>query len=167
MKLDISELLKKKIDELVFDLSFEMDHLDRDDYRIILKSPLKLKGKVVCNSDIASATGNFSVLIEVQCTRCLEVFEHFLDVDFEESFSKSMDNDELYPINEGFLIFDDMIMDNLILSMPVRLLCNDECKGLCHNCGVNLNKVDCDCEKETVNPKFAALKDLLNKVEEV
>jgi uncharacterized protein len=163
MKFDISELLKKKNDELTFELSFDENHLDRDDYRLNLKSPLKIKGKAVNNSDIVEVTGVFSVLVEVQCTRCLEVFEHFFNVDFEETFSKSLENEEFYQIIEGDLIFDEMVMDNLILSMPVRLLCNEECKGLCHNCGVNLNKVDCDCEKETVNPKFAALKELFKQ----
>lgn len=163
MKLDISELSKKKIDELAFDLSFDMDHIDRDDYRINLKSPIKVKGKVALMGEVLEAAGSFSVLAEVQCTRCLEVFDHYFNEDFEETFSKSLENEEFYPIIEDIMYFDDLVMDNLILSMPVRLLCNDECKGLCHICGVNLNKVDCDCEKETVNPKFAALKDLFKQ----
>ena len=163
MKLDISELLKKSIEEFSFDLSFEMNSINRDEYKINLKAPIKIKGKAINNGNVVDAKGTFSILFEVQCSRCLEVFEHFLNVDFEETFSKSVNDEEFYPIIEDIMILDDMVIDNLILSMPIRLLCNDECKGLCPNCGVNLNKVDCDCEKETVNPKFAVLKDLFKQ----
>ena len=168
MRLDISELLKKKISEIHFDQTFTMDILEREEFVIKLKSPIIIKGRVVNEGDIVEVNGNFSVSIEVECSRCLEEFEHLIHVDFEEYFSKSInEHDDYYQILDGDLILDEMVMDNIILSMPVRFICNEECKGLCHTCGVNLNKVDCDCEMGTVNPKFAALKDLFKQNEEV
>lgn len=162
MEFDISGLLRKKVDKLPFEVSYNLESITRDDYSLVLKSPIVIRGTASLMGQIVDVSGEISTVVEVQCSRCLETFDYSLSVDFEESFSKSS-NEDYYPIIEEDLILDDMVMDNLILSMPLRLLCNDECKGLCHECGVNLNKVDCDCEKETVNPKFAALKDLFKQ----
>lgn len=163
MQLNISELLKKKSEKQIFDLTFDLDYLVRDDYKVKLKAPIYIKGEAVNNGSIVEIKGVFVVLCDVQCSRCLDEFEDSFIVEFEERFSKSPEEEEIYPIIEDAIIFDDMVMDDLILSMPVKLLCNKECKGLCHNCGENLNKVNCDCEKDVINPKFAALKDLFKE----
>ena len=163
MQLNISELLKKKNEKQYFDLTFDLDYLVREEYKVKLKAPIHIKGEAVNNGSVVEIKGVFVVLCDVQCSRCLDVFEDSFIVDFEESFSKSPKDEEIYQINENSIIFDDMVMDDLILSMPVKLLCNKDCKGLCHNCGENLNKVNCDCERDLINPKFAALKDLFKE----
>lgn len=163
MQFNISELLKKKNEKQYFDLTFDLDYLIRDAYKVKLKAPIHIKGEAVNNGSIVEVEGVFIALCEVQCSRCLDEFEDSFIVEFEESFSKDPVDEEIYPIIEDTINFDDMVMDDLILSMPVKLLCNEECKGLCHNCGENLNKVSCDCEKDTINPKFAALKDLFKE----
>jgi uncharacterized protein len=163
MQLNISELLKKKNGKQYFDLTFDLEYLIRDEYKVKLKAPIHIKGEAVNNGSIVEMKGVFTVLCEVQCSRCLDCFEDSFIVEFEESFSKAPVDEEIYPIIEDTINFDDMVMDDLILSMPVKFLCNKECKGLCHNCGKNLNKVSCDCEKDTINPKFAALKDLFKE----
>ncbi|MDF2674142.1 MAG: hypothetical protein K0R09_2410, partial [Clostridiales bacterium] len=61
---------------------------------------------------------------------------------------------------ENSIDLKDMVMDNIILSMPIKFLCSPECRGLCPVCGKNLNKYQCNCNKNNVDPRLAVLKDL-------
>lgn len=160
MILDISKLLKKKISEFPFELTYNGDILEREDFEVVLKSPLKIRGTAYYGGEIVSVIGNISGIISAQCSRCLVMFDYPMDVDFDEKFSKSTSEDESYPITDNSIDLTDMVIENLIVSMPLKPLCSEECKGLCLNCGSNLNESKCDCETDDINPKFAALKDL-------
>lgn len=160
MILNISNLLKKKISEFPFEITYEDDILERENFKVILKSPLKIRGTAYYGGEIVSVVGNISGIIEAQCSRCLIMFDYPMDIDFDEKFSKSTNEDENYPIVDNSIDLTDMVIENLIISMPLKPLCSEDCKGLCLNCGTNLNESKCDCEKDDINPKFAALKDL-------
>lgn len=160
MILNISNLLRKKVTELPFELVYNKDVLERDDFSIRLKSPLRIKGMAYYSGEIVSVIGNISVMIEAQCSRCLVIYDYPINVDFDEKFSKSPDEDENYPIVDDDIDLTDMVIENIIISMPLKPLCSEECRGLCLTCGTNLNESKCDCEKDDINPKFAALKDL-------
>jgi uncharacterized protein len=61
------------------------------------------------------------------------------------------------------LFIDEIIVDNIILSLPIKTLCSETCKGLCPICGQNLNEGDCDCEIENIDPRLQKLKDFYDK----
>lgn len=160
MTLNISELLRKRVEKLPFEVTFNGNSIEREDFKLILKSPLRVYGNASYDGQIVNLKGNITAIIEVQCSRCLESLDYHLNVEFDEDYSKLEHNEEIYPIEEECIDLKDMIMDNIILSMPLRFLCSDECKGLCTVCGKNLNKYQCDCNKDNVDPRLAVLKDL-------
>jgi uncharacterized protein len=160
MILDVSNLIKKKIQVLPFDLTYDEETLEREGFSINLNSPLRVVGNAYYDGEMIRVKGEVSVLIQAQCSRCLENVNYPLELDFEEEFSK-LEIEDSYPILEGDDIdLKDMVIDNIILSMPLRLLCSDECKGLCPNCGKDLNKGSCGCDIEDLDPRLSALKDL-------
>lgn len=160
MTLNISELFKKKIGELPFEIAYDGDFIIREDFKLILKSPLKVCGNATFDRQIVNLKGNITGIIEVQCSRCLEPLDYQLNVEFDENFSKLQNNEEIYSFEENSIDLMDMIIDNIILSMPIKFLCSVECRGLCPACGKNLNKYQCSCNKDNVDPRLEVLKDL-------
>lgn len=113
------------------------------------------------------AQGPLKIVMQAECVRCLEVIPHLtFEMDFEESFV-------LHPINAGkrkatFGVTEDGCLDltyplreQIIVWMPIRPLCRPDCKGLCSQCGHNLNLGPCGCSEESIDPRLAALKSLL------
>lgn len=160
MTLNISELLRKRVEELPFEVTYNGDLIVREDFKLILKSPLRVCGNAAYDGQIVNLKGNITGIIEVQCSRCLEPLDYQLNVEFNEDFSKLEHNEEIYPIEEESIDLKDMVVDNLILSIPLKFLCSENCRGLCTVCGKNLNKYQCDCNKDNIDPRLAVLKDL-------
>lgn len=108
--------------------------------------------------------GSFHGELKVMCTRCLEETTFPLEIDFEEIFFKTApEDDEQYTLEEKVMNLEKMVYDAIVLNIPQSIVCSENCKGLCSNCGANLNKSDCNCsitnEVDVDNP-FAKLKDL-------
>ena len=84
--------------------------------------------------------------IEVQCTRCLSDMFSPVRTDFEELFvfeSRSQDDsDEIFP-EDGYIDLAETFRDYLLLEVPINHLCRSDCKGICVECGQNLNEADC------------------------
>lgn len=160
MILDASRLLKRKVEVLPFNVSYEADFIEREDFELKLKSPILVSGEAYYDGEIVRMKGNIKTLIEAQCSRCLKNIDYPLEINFEEEFSKA-EHEDAYPIMDNDDIdLKNMVIDNLILSIPLRLLCSENCKGLCPKCGKNLNTGSCNCEKDDVDPRLAVLKDL-------
>jgi len=115
------------------------------------------------------ATGD----VALECTRCLTSFEQPLVLDFEEEFHQMVDvntgmrlpaPDEVdtFRIDETHrLDLADAMREYALLELPAAPRCREDCKGLCPECGKNLNEGDCDCEGASVDERFAALGKLL------
>ena len=71
-------------------------------------------------------------------------------------------SDDRIEVQGYSLDLDDLIMNDILLELPTKLLCRDDCMGLCPECGKNLNDGTCSCRKETVDPRLAVLKQLLD-----
>jgi len=108
-------------------------------------------------------TINVSVDTPVSCGRCLNVYSVRLDLDIEEEFFRKSDVDEYDQFAET-VIDDDNVLDlseiirqYTISGLPMKPLCETRCKGLCHDCGENLNKVHCGCAQYNIDPRWANL----------
>jgi uncharacterized protein len=81
----------------------------------------------------------------------------------EEKFTtndKANKDDDLIFINSDTLDITEIIENNIILTLPIKRLCKEDCKGLCHKCGTNLNFSTCHCNDDDIDPRLAKLKDL-------
>jgi len=120
--------------------------------------------------------GSIRTTIEVGCDRCLAPQNSPLEVEFDTSFipqsaaDAEAENVELLPEHlvlaayEGDAIdLDELVREQVLLAIPTRHLCREECKGLCPTCGADLNAAQCACEQREVDPRWAALADWKNK----
>ena len=126
--------------------------------------------------ELIVADGRFNVPVSLKCARCLAEFDFILISDFRLTYSRDADGPnaktdardvELGGDEIGMLSFNGQHIDlrpalqeELVLALPMQPLCKDSCKGLCSECGANLNAGECGCAKQKINPKFAALKNL-------
>lgn len=145
-------------------------------------SPLKFKVRAIRIKELVKIEGRLDTRIRLTCSRCLEPFESPLVTSFvltyaqEPSETTKMSDGggiELSAEDAGLIIFTGREIDlkaalqeQVVMSIPMRPLCSQTCKGLCSGCGANLNAGDCGCQKKSFNIKFAALKNLkLNQKE--
>ena len=106
---------------------------------------------------------NASVDTPASCSRCLNIYSVSLDLDIEEEFFRKSDIDENDEFDET-IIDDDNILDlneiirqYTIAGLPMKPLCETGCMGLCYACGGNLNKVQCHCSENNIDPRWSIL----------
>jgi uncharacterized protein len=120
----------------------------------------------------AKWTGTF----EAPCARCLEPVRHELNGDFDLLFrplgvdagpperALVVPETEIGYYQEGGLTLEDVLREQVLLSLPVRTLCSADCKGLCPRCGRNLNEGACTCEARPARERWSALSDLRSRL---
>jgi uncharacterized protein len=116
--------------------------------------------------------GDFTLL----CARCLDPVPQHLAGDFDLIFrpeaadsdsgerSISEEETEIGYYEERGLVLEDVVREQVLLSLPSRTLCESVCKGLCQHCGINLNTATCDCGKAPADPRWSALAGLAGKL---
>ncbi|WP_341458640.1 DUF177 domain-containing protein [Clostridium tetanomorphum] len=102
--------------------------------------------------------------MELTCSRCLEKFSKDIEIEVNEKFSSDNANkdDDYIFIDSDAIDITEIIENNITLSLPIRRLCKEECKGLCQTCGTNLNHSRCNCKNEDIDPRLAKLKELFS-----
>ncbi|MDP4858084.1 MAG: DUF177 domain-containing protein [Desulfobacterales bacterium] len=138
--------------------------------------PLTIDLRIRRIGQLFEATGRFETRVRLLCSRCLADYETPLAADFILSFSREQPEAadpsqhaeiELGAEEIGLILFHgeeidlrDAVQEEVLMAVPMKTLCRPECKGLCPQCGTDLNQDDCGCERKTINPKFAVLKGL-------
>ncbi len=126
-------------------LSFEVDE-------ITLFSELELsqlKGQVRINRTPQGLLleAEFQAFVVGQCVRCLEEFQQPLETEFKELFAyrtRHTRDSEFFVPEDGHINLAPLLYQNMLLAMPIKMLCKPECKGLCVICGTNLNQTACE-----------------------
>lgn len=104
--------------------------------------------------------------LKTQCYSCLTSIYLPLSFEINEVYSKIQFHDEdllIFSSKDNIINFTEAIRRNIVLNLPMKLACSDECKGLCHLCGADLNLEECTCKKEYINPKFEKILQLFNE----
>lgn len=121
--------------------------------------------------------GDLSTKVEMLCARCLEPITREVankfellyrplgtDAGKEELSVTAVEAEISYYQGEGVLL-EDLLREQVLLALPLRAICRDDCKGLCPHCGKNLNLEQCNCAEPVDNPRWSALKDIREKLE--
>ena len=174
MKIDISNVVNSINKVTTEELTLEMSTFESKlgTFPILKKSPIALR---IENQENASVliSGSVDMTIAIPCDRCLE------DVPTDIHF----DIDKKLSIKDGTLVDDEMeetdyligfeldverlVYAEILVNWPMRVLCKDDCKGICKVCGMNLNKGTCSCQKTELDPRMARVQDIFNKFKEV
>ncbi|UCD84892.1 MAG: DUF177 domain-containing protein [Deltaproteobacteria bacterium] len=153
---------------LNLELSYEKDWLKylqkghrEEDFEFI--SPITAYLELSRSRTDVFIRGELAGKLQPQCSRCLKTFDYDLVADFHcslaplpQSFDKeeaelSREDMELSFYQGGEIDLDEVISEQLVLSVPPAPLCQKECKGLCPLCGTDFNEKGCNCQKETIS----------------
>ena len=160
MKIDISHISKVNGASLDVSVNETLAELEKTVDGFVFTNPVNFEGKLVNAGDVLNLSGRVSVNFASKCHRCLKDLENRMTIPVKENFisSEKATDEESYTYEGNYLTIDKALKDNIILNLPIRQLCNDECKGLCKSCGCDLNVSGCECMEDTINPQMEALK---------
>lgn len=152
-------------------------HKDSDWFRDLLpekeKSDFSLQGiDIFCAAKKMRETvfidGNLEATVVSNCCRCLEATNFPIKSTFRYTFVPAQNRlmeEELSPedLEYGFyqddvIDLDGLIFEQIVLQIPIKVLCVDTCKGLCPHCGININMASCGCHAEFIDERLAVLK---------
>ena len=145
---------------------------EKNDQILGIDLPLEVRIKIYKAGDKYVLDGDLSGGLQVLCDRCLEHYHQDLKSEFRVFLAlplPDMDRAEIELTEEdmevGFIRgeeinLDEIIREQVYLSLPMKLLCKEDCLGLCPVCGNNLNKKRCHCRREQGHPGFLKLKNL-------
>jgi uncharacterized protein len=150
---------------------------DEPDYRV--SAPVELSMVVSkVGADAFEASGGLKTRLELACSRCLEPFDLPVNETFELRYvpqvaeaggdEREIENDDLTTAyyRDGVLDIVDLLREQFLLVLPMKPLCGAACRGLCAQCGANLNRTECTCGPAWEDPRLAPLKRLLIRPKE-
>jgi uncharacterized protein len=159
--IDVSAALKNPGQAYPFECALALEPMDvlSDQVRL---SGILLKGDLTGAGESVSVRGTVRSTLTAHCARCLREVSQPLSADIDEVFVRESDpeNPDQRLLEGHEIDLTSPAREALLLEMPMRLLCREDCRGLCPVCGANLNETPCDCPKGPVreNP-FAALRE--------
>lgn len=114
------------------------------------------------------------VVLEIPCDRCLEPVDYKINIDYfkDLDMNKSAEEKIAELDEESYLegtVFDTevLIYNEILVNLPMKVLCREDCKGICNRCGANLNKGSCECDVAELDPRMSKILDVFNQFKEV
>lgn len=175
MQMNLSELFSSDGKERTYTLDIEMEQFQAPEgvYEIAEKQPVRL---TVCHTGERKLTaeGEIHLSLLIPCDRCLTPVkvDFDLDVGFSADLNQSEEKraeelDEQPYISGNYLDVDQLVRNELLLNLPMKVLCRDDCKGICNRCGANLNNESCECDRSTPDPRMSVIQDIFKQFKEV
>ena len=166
MLLGLSKIIDSPGASVPFSVSVDLSDL-RYGVSCPVSEPVVAQGVVRNTAGVLLMKGNVTTTIHGICDRCAAEFDRFIDFPIDVVLVTELSNEEnedewVFPLEGDSADLVDIVRSVFVLNLDSKLLCKDDCKGLCHRCGKNLNDGPCGCQKE-LDPRFAALRQLLEK----
>lgn len=176
MRINLAKIRKTFGASEVFEFKEPLESLGSDDGAVALAGPVEARVKATNVGSSILLEGKVFAEIKLACSRCLEVFLLPAEIGFTEEICHAS-NEQAYLADhpeaeeeKDYAVFtsdevdlEPLVGEQVVLALPMKPLCSEECKGLCPGCGRNLNLEKCTCDLEPVDPRLAGLAQFLNK----
>ncbi len=165
MNLDLRPMLRGEINRIDIDFLLEPEAPDG----VVFTGQAHVSGEITNRGGYMRLVAVAEIPYSGECARCLDPVEAVFSLPFERTVvtegtlteEQEEDNvDEFVIIKGGFLDIDDAVRESLILSFPMRLLCSEDCPGLCPKCGKPKREGACGCSEKEIDPRWAVLASL-------
>ena len=169
MRIELENLEGRKGD---FAHVYQPDELNPVDERVRLTAPAVVTGKVRLSGNEVFVSGHLDTRAQIECDRCLQPVEAPVSADFALEYItgseyESSEVAELTDAEMSVSVFngealdiDEIVKEQILLAVPTRMLCREDCKGICPECGIDRNTGECSCVADNIDPRWAALKNL-------
>lgn len=162
--IDITDVILTEGKQASYSVDLELTRLSykTGSFQITKKEPVQLTVENRGDKKLL-LTGNVLLTVKIPCARCLKPVGSRLTIQFElETDMREKDYIDGYNLD-----VDQLVHDEALLVWPERVLCREDCKGLCSTCGQNLNDGSCDCERTDLDPRMAKILDIFSNFKEV
>jgi len=160
--------LNRRKDGLKLDYTEDLSHLSKEIQQLHQISPVKVVGLAQAVGGIYTLKGTVSTELTLQCSRCLTNFSYDLKNQFDEVYipndiemnwdhKENVEEDNVHYLDSDEIDITKIVEEAVLIQIPMVPICKEDCKGLCSNCGNNLNQTSCDCKTEVIDPRLAAL----------
>jgi len=151
---------------------YQPEELNPVDERVRLTAPAAVTGKVRLSGNEVFVSGHVDTRAQVECDRCLQPVEAPVSADFTLEYitGSEYESSEVAELTEAEMsvaVFDgagldvdEIVKEQILLAVPTRMLCREDCKGICPECGIDRNTGECSCVADDIDPRWAALKNL-------
>ncbi len=160
----IISLVRLPADGLRFEHQYQAGELATSSFGFELRNPPLVTGRVDRVGMDMRLRGNIKASVTASCDRCLKDVSMQIEIPFdlfyapEDEVASRTGEVELHDRDLNFSFYendeidlDEMVLEQLELSLPSRVLCLDDCRGLCPQCGADLNLEQCNCQKQIYN----------------
>jgi len=163
MKIDVLTIVKTDGASLPVSVDMMIDKISFNGQDYVFTAPVKVEGIIKNTEGNLYLDAQVRTQFKTVCARCLDDIIQEFEFSLSEVYTRAeVDEDSLFlPIVSDTIDLQAAVEDNFCTSLPVRFLCREDCKGLCHICGKNLNEGECGCNTEEIDPRMAGLKDFL------
>jgi uncharacterized protein len=163
MVLDLRSLFVNDGEKLPLDCRFDLSNVEFYGERP-LRSPVTVKGSAYSRAGIVTLSVICDCEYTAPCDRCgSDTVKHY-NVPIERVLVSKLENgenDEIILLEDFKLDLKELVFTEVVCNLPSKHLCSEDCKGLCQQCGKNLNDGPCGCATKSVDPRLAALAQLL------
>lgn len=170
MKINIAQVKKEFGSTQSFSFKASAEELNIGKEELCLSEDIVVKGLITNKGMFFEAAGTICGHVRQICSRCLEDMVTVLTAPFSEKYqaADSRESGEDSDFDTNYFTGDeidiaDLIRETLLLAEPVKPVCSENCRGLCPECGVNLNVNTCGCSQVKTDPRLAVLEKLLSK----
>ncbi|MCM1049959.1 MAG: DUF177 domain-containing protein [Clostridiales bacterium] len=174
MFVNLTDVFNSEDEELSLQVETDMTEVSigGEIFQITGKLPIQLDITNI-GKDKAMIKGRAEFIFSLSCDRCLEPVEEKMTLNIcREVYSPdaqdvSLDSDEQSFMDGYQLNVEDLLNNEIMINWPMKILCRPDCKGICLQCGKNLNTGDCGCDTFVPDPRMAAIKDIFDANKEV
>ncbi len=168
MLINLAELLTNegKVKEVISDFGPDVFSTKLGEYEVIDKKPIKFILTTVDKKTIL-VTADVEMSLLIPCDRCLEAVRRDFHININREINMAVkelhEEDVLEEVNfmsGNNLDVDKMVHGEILLNLPMKVLCDESCKGICNRCGANLNHGTCDCDITELDPRMAVIRDI-------
>lgn len=165
--MDLTRILTGERATLEVDAEFNLDQANNNEYNLRFSSPIVLKGIIRNIDDQLVLNAKISARTISQCARCLDDVDVLVDEDIivylvsgNEVYSEEHDT---YVISKNHVDLLDLCFIEILDQIPYKLLCKEDCLGMCPVCGSNFNKGQCKCSMsdDNIDARFDKLKEMI------
>lgn len=164
IKVNVAEIKKRLVGQKTFAFDLTPDELEITSSEVEILGTIKTEGSISNAGDVLLLEATMSAQVRRTCGRCLKEFTAVTKAEVLEKFyPTSAENIEkdAFVYDSDVINITEPLRESLLLAEPMQALCKEDCQGLCPSCGADLNEGDCGCDKVSVDPRLAALKQFI------
>lgn len=167
MTIDVSTILKELGGKIDINGNVEMSDTDFLGGMYHFNGPIKVLGSVSNNGKSLILKADCIGRMTTQCARCMKDIEIDINFNIDENLVRDdgsvSEDDDVILFSDVKIDIDDIVANNFLMNVEGKYLCSEDCKGLCQHCGADFNEGDCSCSQENIDPRWAALVDIMEK----